>query len=83
MPVQISKMIRLALNGDYEAAFQMHHALVPGMNLIFEEGNPAGIKAIFESLEISSALVRLPLVEASTGLKSMITSFVRSFAVSI
>lgn len=83
MPVQISKMISLALNGDHEGAFQMHHALVPGMNLIFEEGNPAGIKAIFESLEISSALVRLPLVEASTGLKSKITSFVRSFAVSI
>ncbi len=61
MPVQMSKMIRLGLNGDHEAAYQLHHALTPVMNLIFEEGNPAGIKAIFESLGISSAVVRLPL----------------------
>ncbi len=83
MPVQMSKMIRLSLNGDYDGAYQLHHALTPGMNLIFEEGNPAGIKAIFESLGISSAVVRLPLIEASTALKSKISSFVKSFAVSI
>jgi 4-hydroxy-tetrahydrodipicolinate synthase len=82
MPVQMSKMIQLGLNGNNEEAFQMHHALSPGMNLIFEEGNPAGIKAIFESLGISSAVVRLPLIEASSALKSKISEFVRSFAVS-
>lgn len=83
MPVQVSKMIRLGLNGDHEGAYQLHHALAPVMNLIFEEGNPAGIKAIFESLGISSAVVRLPLIEASPTLKSKISSFVKSFAVSI
>lgn len=83
MPVQVSKMIRLSLNGDYDGAYQLHHALTPGMNLIFEEGNPAGIKAIFEILGISTAVVRLPLVEASTALKSKISSFVKSFVVSI
>ena len=83
MPVQVSKMIRLSLNGDYDGAYQLHHALTPGMNLIFEEGNPAGIKAIFEILGISTAVVRLPLVEASTALKSKISSFLKSFVVSI
>ena len=83
MPVQVSKMIRLSLNEDYDGAYQLHHALTPGMNLIFEEGNPAGIKAIFEILGISTAVVRLPLVEASTALKSKISSFVKSFVVSI
>ena len=83
MPVQVSKMIRLSLNGDYDGAYQLHHALTPGMNLIFEEGNPAGIKAIFEILGISTALVRLPLVEASTALKSKISSFLKSFVVTI
>ncbi len=83
MPVQVSKMIRLSLNGDYDGAYQLHHALTPGMNLIFEEGNPAGIKAIFEILGISTAVVRLPLVEASTALKSKISSFLKSFVVTI
>jgi len=83
MPAQMSKMIRLGLNGDFDEAHQLHQALAPGMGLIFEEGNPAGIKAIFESLGISTAAVRLPLIEASVGLKLKISSFVREFAVSI
>ncbi|MGB5379236.1 4-hydroxy-tetrahydrodipicolinate synthase [Muriicola sp.] len=83
MPVEMSKMMQLGLNGNHEDAFQLHHALSPGMNLIFEEGNPAGIKAIFESLGISTAVVRLPLIEATPALKARIADFVRSFAVSI
>jgi len=83
MPEQMSRMIRLGLNGEYDKALQLHDALLPGMGLIFEEGNPAGIKAIFESLGLSNALVRLPLVEASPELKSKITSFVQSFAIPI
>jgi 4-hydroxy-tetrahydrodipicolinate synthase len=83
MPVQVSRMVRHGLNGEYDAAQQIHDALTPGMNLIFEEGNPAGIKAIFELLGLSEAAVRLPLVEASQGLKSKISAFIEPFAISI
>ncbi|MEY8022068.1 4-hydroxy-tetrahydrodipicolinate synthase [Muriicola sp. SD30] len=83
MPSEMSKMIRYGLNGEYDNAYQLHNALSPGMGLIFEEGNPAGIKAIFESLGISTASVRLPLVEASPELKSKIAAFVQSFAIPI
>jgi len=81
MPAQFSNMIRLGLNGQLDEAFQLHNALYPGMELIFEEGNPAGIKAVFESLGLAGAAVRLPLMEASGGLKSKIDNFVRSFAI--
>jgi len=81
MPAQFSNMIRLGLNGQLDEAFQLHNALYPGMELIFEEGNPAGIKAVFESLGLAGAAVRLPLMEASVGLKSKIDNFVRSFAI--
>lgn len=83
MPSEISRMIRYGLNGEYDKAYQLHNALSPGMGLIFEEGNPAGIKAIFESLGISTATVRLPLVEATPELKSKIAAFVQSFAIPI
>jgi 4-hydroxy-tetrahydrodipicolinate synthase len=83
MPSEMSRMIRYGLNGEYDKAHQLHNALSPGMGLIFEEGNPAGIKAIFESLGISTATVRLPLVEASPELKSKIAAFVQSFAIPI
>ena len=36
--------------------------------MIFEQGNPAGIKEIFKSLELSTNTVRLPLVNVDENL---------------
>jgi len=80
IPVEFSKMIRLALDGNSKAAYQLHYEMQDGMSLIFKEGNPAGIKGIFELLGLSNAVVRLPLVEATTGLKEELSSFIRPFA---
>jgi len=79
LPVELSKMVRLGLDGDIESAQKLQSDLKEGMSLIFEEGNPAGIKSIFEFLELSSAAVRLPLVEATPQLKAKIASFVKPF----
>ncbi|MEX0312872.1 MAG: 4-hydroxy-tetrahydrodipicolinate synthase [Allomuricauda sp.] len=79
IPKSFSKMIQLGLNGDSEKAYELHHAIQPLMQLIFEEGNPAGIKSVFESLEICGSSVRLPLIEATVQLKSKISDFLKSF----
>ncbi len=63
LPSLFSKMIRLGLEGNSTEAYQIHHRLSPMMSLIFEEGNPAGIKSVLENLELSKAVVKLPLVE--------------------
>ncbi|GLU44496.1 4-hydroxy-tetrahydrodipicolinate synthase [Allomuricauda sp. NBRC 101325] len=78
LPTAFSQMINLGLEGNVSEAYKIHHNISPLMSLIFEEGNPAGIKSVFESLGLSSALVRLPLVEASVGLKEKIGSFLKS-----
>ncbi|WP_350286192.1 4-hydroxy-tetrahydrodipicolinate synthase [uncultured Croceitalea sp.] len=79
LPNQFSKMIALALKGDSEPAYEFHQSLLNGMHLIFEEGNPAGIKTIFEVLGFMKANVRLPLVSASPDLKSRIADFMKAF----
>ncbi len=79
LPAEFSKMIRLGLERQGDQAFELHYGLQDGMELIFEEGNPAGIKAIFEILALSTAKVRLPLVEATPGLKQKLTAFVKPF----
>ncbi len=79
LPFEVSSMIRFALQGRLEDAYNLHYALLEGMGLIFQEGNPAGIKSIFETLGISNALVRLPLVEASDALKQKLAEFVLPF----
>ncbi len=80
LPNEFSSMIRLGLNGNKDEALRLHFAMQEGMDMIFEEGNPAGIKAIFELLGLSTAVVRLPLIEASKTLKSKIGVFMKRFA---
>jgi len=79
LPAEFSKMIRSALKGDFDTAHQLHASMEEGMDLIFQEGNPAGIKSIFEAMGLSNAVVRLPLVEATPSLKSKINSFMKPF----
>jgi len=78
LPSVFSTMIALGLQGKPEEAYALHNTLLPGMHLIFKEGNPAGIKAIFETLGIAHAGVRLPLIEASAVLKSELDVFTKS-----
>ncbi len=76
LPSEFSKMIELGLKKDRLEAQVLHDALLETMGLIFKEGNPAGIKAIFEFLELGSARVRLPLIEASAELKAELKTIV-------
>lgn len=75
-PNEFSDMVRFGLNKKVNEAYELHYKLAPAIDLIFAEGNPAGIKAVFEALGICNAVVRLPLVEAGTGLKEQIRTFI-------
>ncbi len=79
LPVEFSNMIRLGLEGNLAEAQQLHDRMAVGMDLIFEEGNPAGIKSIFEALGLCSDTVRLPLVPATSALKIKIAAFAKPF----
>lgn len=72
LPTEFSKMIHLALEGKIPEAYTLHHTLLPLMSLIFEEGNPAGIKSLFQALHLCTSAVRLPLVQATHTLNNNI-----------
>ncbi|TBV26950.1 4-hydroxy-tetrahydrodipicolinate synthase [Meridianimaribacter sp. CL38] len=72
LPKQFTKMINLGLEGKASEAYAIHFDLMDITSLIFAENNPAGIKAVFETLDLAKSTVRLPLVEATEGLKSKI-----------
>jgi len=78
LPREFSKLIQFGLQGNSDAAYEIHHKLLNGMHLIFEEGNPAGIKSVFEHLGLCKANVRLPLIEASPKLKTKIARFLNA-----
>ena len=75
-PKQFSEMVQLGLSREVDEAYKIHYQIAPAIDLIFAEGNPAGIKAVFKKLELAEDYVRLPLVEASKALTSKISAFV-------
>ncbi|QSS96786.1 4-hydroxy-tetrahydrodipicolinate synthase [Psychroflexus sp. ALD_RP9] len=75
-PKEFSAMVNYGLKRDVNKAFELHYQLMHGIQLIFKEGNPAGIKAAFKHLDLAEANVRLPLVEASKQLKTELKTFI-------
>jgi len=78
LPHHFSKMIAHGLRGDAPAAYALQHRLLPLMSLIFEEGNPAGIKSVLSQQGLCSARVKLPLVEASGTLAQKIQASMKA-----
>lgn len=71
-PEQYSKLINFALGGDYSSAFGFHYELFDLTNMMFEEGNPAGVKFILSQQGISKNELRLPLLPVSKTLEDKI-----------
>lgn len=78
-PKAFSEMVRLGLSKKVDEAYQLHYKIADLIDLIFEEGNPAGIKQVHKVLGLSENTVRLPLVSASDDLSSRIYNFVKNF----
>lgn len=74
---EFSNMIRLGLERKVDEAFKTQYLLADSIDMIFEQGNPAGIKQIFQSLGIASNTVRLPLVTVDESLEKRIDTFVK------
>ena len=65
LPSQVSKMIRLALDGSFSDARAIHHRLFSLTKALFADGNPGGIKYAMKRAGIDSGEVRQPLWEAN------------------
>ena len=74
IPGLFSKLVHAGLSGDLATANRLQHQCMPMIDLIFQEGNPAGIKSLLAHLGIGTPTVRLPLVAASESLSSRIAS---------
>lgn len=61
-PKEFSRMTRLALEGDYASALTIHHSFNELFNLLFIDGNPAGVKCMLNMMGYIENKLRLPLV---------------------
>ena len=79
LPKAFSQMIRLGLEGESQKAFEIYYSFAESIDLIFSEGNPAGVKSMLDALEISASFVRMPLVSVTQELQQKINIFVTKF----
>lgn len=77
LPKEFGRMVRLALNGDYRNALEIHHKFTELFELLFVDGNPAGVKAMLHSLGLIENELRLPLVPARIQTMGEINSIIQ------
>jgi len=78
-PKEFSAMVKLGLERKIDEAYTIHYSLMDITNMIFEQGNPAGIKEVFSHLELCENTVRLPLVPVDADLSARIKQFIQQF----
>lgn len=77
-PREFSDIIRYGLHHQSKEAFELFYPLLDTVGLIFEEGNPVGIKKLLQILNvIPESTVRLPLVEATSVLTEKLNQSVK------
>ena len=77
LPKEFSRMVRLALNGDYDSARTIHHRFTELLSLLLVDGNPAGVKAMLNSMGMIENVLRLPLVPTRITTMAAISKIVR------
>ena len=61
-PREFSRMVRLAMRGDLAGAREIHYRFTELMELLFVDGNPAGVKSMLSMMGFIENELRLPLV---------------------
>ena len=79
-PQPFAEMVGLAAQSLMPAAQKLHYKLLPLMDLLFVEGNPAGIKATLQALGLASAETREPLLPMSAANYAKVESAVKNLA---
>jgi 4-hydroxy-tetrahydrodipicolinate synthase len=71
-------MVNAALAGNYDEARRLHYRLLSGMDLLFADGNPAGVKYVLSLMGICKNVLRLPLVPVSDQVASNTALFLNT-----
>lgn len=81
LPKEVSRMIRLEFNGEYEAARVIHHRFTELYSLLFVDGNPAGVKALLHEMGFIENVLRLPLVPTRITTLQKMTEIIKTLKI--
>ncbi len=73
-PKRFAQMVHASQEGNLDLAREAHYDLLPITHMLFEEGNPGGVKASLTKQKIMKPTMRLPLYPISSDLQQRIES---------
>lgn len=79
-PAKFSQMVRTCLAGKFAQAQPAHFQFLEFTRLCFADGNPAGVKAAMQHLNLCQSYLRLPLVQVSDTTSKNIQIQIESLA---
>jgi 4-hydroxy-tetrahydrodipicolinate synthase len=69
------QLIHLCMQGNFTEAIPFQNKLLVGMDLLFAENNPAGVKAFLAEKALIQNVLRLPLVPLSQGVMDRVREY--------
>ncbi len=71
-PAQCSELVGQALKNNFKSSREIQFRLMEIIELLFVEGNPAGVKAMLSLMNLCQNYLRLPLVPVSRSVYSKV-----------
>lgn len=77
-PADFTEMVNLSMINKFDKARKIHYKLLKGIQLLFVEGNPAGVKCALSKQGICENILRLPVVPVSEATEQKLAEFMQS-----
>jgi 4-hydroxy-tetrahydrodipicolinate synthase len=71
-PAECSELVNHALKGNFKSAREIQFRFLETIELLFADGNPAGVKAFLNAMNLCNNNLRLPLVSVNRAILSRI-----------
>ena len=79
LPKAVEDFVNCCKNGHHEKALICHKQFLPLIHPLFEEGNPAGLKALLSNLGLCKNILRLPLTPVNKEVEGNLLKAARPF----
>jgi 4-hydroxy-tetrahydrodipicolinate synthase len=83
VPAEMSRMVEFAEKGDFASARQLHHDLLPLMQINFIESSPIPVKAAMAMMGLVDEVYRLPLVPPRPASRDRIAQVLRDLGLPV
>lgn len=74
----MTDIINLSIVGKFDKARKIHYKLLPGLDLLFVDGNPPGVKYVLHKQGVCGNHFRLPVVPVSDATAKKFDAFLKA-----